>query len=399
MQNTFLKYIGLSSIVWIAIQLTDLKAFGVKPIEIIGLYFLIVNCFKVSKLELFLIGFFSFFILVTFICNHYQNFPEIDYGSNVKQQYIISIARYLEYLSCIGIVLYVRDQIRDKSEQFVIKSFLATTIVFESLIVVFYIFQYLGIQLFEVAYPSQGFLRLKGFFVEGGPFGLFNAFLLILTFQYVKSNKRYILALFFILLILLAKSKAGFVSLIISALVWLIIELRLYFQKRSSRLILYVLAAFFFIITFYLISSVYVNSLLKKEELVEVIKMDPNNFWINGGRIPGFFIVQEMISSNFVFGIGMGNYQLLRNSSDYLTFFPVTVLWDYHGFGGITDLVVEFGLVGFVLFLLGFFYLFKNVRHYLFLLPFLLGLPLYFHYPYIIFATIDLKYISFNKTN
>ena len=85
---------------------------------------------------------------------------------------------------------------------------------------------------------------------------------------------------------------------------------------------------------------------------------DPN---ITMGRISGAFIGYNIIVDNPFFGVGLGNYSLVRNNPDYLGFFPPVELWDLTGLGMYT-IQVENGLLGMLAFIFCFRYFYTRLE-------------------------------------
>jgi hypothetical protein len=80
-----------------------------------------------------------------------------------------------------------------------------------------------------------------------------------------------------------------------------------------------------------------------------------NSFNLSGGRASGLLLVPAMISVNPLFGVGLGNYSLVRNDPKYLQRLPSVDFWDLSGLG-LLGYVAEMGIP---LFLLFFYILFK----------------------------------------
>ncbi len=79
------------------------------------------------------------------------------------------------------------------------------------------------------------------------------------------------------------------------------------------------------------------------------VNNNPEDYSVTAGRISATFILHEMFIKNPIIGIGMGNYPLLRNLDEYRSFFPVISIFDASGYGGIIDVINQFGLLGLIL--------------------------------------------------
>ncbi|MFT3737379.1 MAG: hypothetical protein QM786_01340 [Breznakibacter sp.] len=373
------------------LQLQDIKFFGVKGGECLGLVVLFFSVKKLNLSEKILFVFFTFFLLITIIKNTSTYFPDVTYDHIFKTPYLINIARWLEYMSCIGIMVFVRLYLFNSDhKENLFSLFLMQNVIFSLLILFFFVIEIQGWSLFDFAYGSNN--RLKAFFVEGGPFGLYNAFLIIFSWLFLKDKQKLLAVVVFGLMVVLSRSKAGTTCLLIFFVIEAIVAL---FRKCSFRLIYkFLLAGFvFFAFCFigYEMFKPYTQTLFDYEFLIGIVNDNPEHYWINGGRIPGYYITKRMVVENPLTGIGVGNYQLLRNSDLFRMDFSVTKYWDYHGFGGIVDLVVEFGVIGLCCFLIIIYKMyFKSLswRALIVLLPFFFGLPLYFHYPWVILTIL-----------
>ena len=148
------------------------------------------------------------------------------------------------------------------------------------------------------------------------------------------------------------------------------------------------------------IGSMYVNEIGKIEKSIKQRPNDPNLIM---GRIPGVFITPKMVIDHPIFGIGTGNYPLLRNNREYRTIFPLPKkeirIKDAHGFGGLIDVLVDNGILGILCFFLIMWHRYKTLKRYQhlqllligFLLLFCFGVQIYFLYPWILFGLILTK--------
>lgn len=373
------------------LQLQDVKLFGLKSGEFLGLVVFVYSIRKLSVAEKTLIVFFTLFLLVTIVKNYYTYFPSVEYDHPLKTPYLINIARWLEYMSCIGIMVFVRLFLYGvDGKDDIAQLFLKLNVVFSLLIVALYVLEVLGWSFIDIVYGSRN--RLKAFFVEGGPYGLYNAILGIVSWLHLNGKKRTFAVTVFSLMIALSQSKAGAMCFLVffSAVAMIALYRKCSFGL-TYKLLLTGFSLLIFVYVGLMLFSPYTQSLFDYEFLIDIAKDNPDHYWINGGRVPGFYIIRTMIAEHPWIGIGVGNYQLLRNSELYLTGFPVTVLWDYHGFGGMVDLLVEFGLIGLFSFCVLIFRLYFKLISWklmIVLLPFFLGLPLYFHYPWVILVLL-----------
>lgn len=385
------------------IQFTDLKIGLIKVSELILLLLLPIFIIKkTNKFIFYLLVFFSIVLIISLIKTIFIDFQYLG-NSLLKSPYIISISRYLEIVTCLILCNISLSYFKSKEESgdfsYYLNYFINLNIIITIVFVLIYIaviLDVIPIDETRVVYSNN---RLRGYFVEGGPYGLMLSFIFILTNLLPKGNYRLYKRLFLIVVILfLAKSKAGFLC----AIVWLGIENHEFLKRKVNSLIypILVLGIVGFYFLFINISSMYVNEIGK---IKTSLSQRPGDSNVMMGRIPGVFIVPKMINQNPVFGIGTGNYPLLRNNEEYRGFFPLPVkeirILDSHGFGGIIDIIVDNGFVGFLFFSIILFIIYRDLKYQKkekfllagFLLLFLFGVQIYFLYPWILLGIILVK--------
>jgi hypothetical protein len=295
----------------------------------------------------------------------------------------ITLSRLVELFGCVFLALFIHNVLTINTVKFD-KVFLRTVDYFMLLFFVFFAIMYVAnIIGFENKFV-HGNYRLRGGFVEGGPFGLLVAYYIFLRVYLFGIDKRK--SIFMILLTLMAKSKAS-IFFIFSVLVYH------QFLSRNIKFKNIILSVFlgsmllFFAERYYSFSDRmmdYVYSYQFAEELVETKGGDYN---FSAGRMAGFHILPTMVRDNFLLGVGLGNYPLTRNNPKYLGFFPTVPIWDIHGFGGVFTILSELGIVGLLLFFRPFVILFKCSKQRvvkwmvgLFILVQLFGVPTHFQY-------------------
>jgi hypothetical protein len=391
----------ISCIIWLitfCIQTTDLKIGYIKISEFILL--LLTPLLILKKVNKFFVYFFIFFTIELVLALLITFGHEFDHlgRSILKSPYIISVGRYVELISCItlGCISYSLFQKYPKESQNSIKRlvniniYITAGIVFVYLLVVWSI---IPIGKSVVVYED---FRLKGLYVEGGPYGLMLMFIFMLTSFLEKSKSRLLKQIFLVIVIVLfAKSKAGFLCLI----VWIFLQNFSYLKVKLRTFIYPILIVgligFYFVFT--RISFMYVE---KMEKIRKEIQLRPNDSYLIMGRISGFYIAPNMIKENPILGIGLGNYPLLRNNKEYRGFFPLpdkTIIdADASGFGGIIDIIIDMGIVGLLVFMYLNYLMAKRlidrnkgvVLQFGFLILFLFGVQLYFSYPWAFLGVI-----------
>jgi len=194
------------------------------------------------------------------------------------------------------------------------------------------------------AYLPDGQMRARGFFVEGGPFGLYLVSVLVVgLLRRYMTGRRLGMGNMVILFVafFLSGSKAGFLAGTL---------LTIYSGISAAsfhRKVLYLL-----LVTSILAGAAvwmnlgdsllgYATSIQNVELNADMVGNDPN---IVLGRIAALYIVPRMIAAHPVTGIGIGNYPLVRNDPDYLGQLPaITDLEDQPGLG-IPGIAAEFGI-------------------------------------------------------
>ncbi|MGV0984417.1 MAG: O-antigen ligase family protein [Limnohabitans sp.] len=236
---------------------------------------------------------------------------------------------------------------------YVYSGFLAA---FYGLLSYFFMF-FWGIE-FGGAYGEYG-VRLRGFYVEGGPYGLFAGTVILVLINvwnyniFLKSEKKLIFVIvaasFF-----LAQSKSSFFAFFVVILLSFISSNTQYFTKNIFQLFSF--SIFIVLIIFYsgvddVIERLYRDKALLIEN-ADYFSEDTNYIM---GRVAGSVIVPEMILKNPWLGVGIGNYSLLRDSEKYNRYLPKVDMWDLHGLG-LFGFAAEVGFLG-VLFFLTFFFM------------------------------------------
>jgi len=229
--------------------------------------------------------------------------------------------------------------------------------------------------------------RLKSFYVEGGPYGLYISTLIFIE---LISFKRALTLAVFSIVLLFSKSKAGYVFTILG-LCYLVFsntkQLKLFVDPHHKLRFIFILILF---ISIGLGSTLLVgkNYIYSITNISQEIKERPRDTSLAMGRIASLFIGYNIIRNNPLLGVGMGNYSLVRNNITYRDKLPAVNEWDLPGWGGIFNIPIENGIVGlcfFVTTVLCFFtFESKNIPYLiLFIIPILLGAQLYMVYPWV----------------
>jgi len=394
------------------LQATDLKILSIKISEIIILILGAVYVKISNTQEKKILIFFFLFTVKTLFLNVFVDFYiPVEDTSFLKNPYVISLSRFLELLCCYYLLNICIIYFNKEKEN--VKHHIRNIIDIQVYIAVIYLFVYLLYQIgvfklendyikdllvynTEAGYSIK--YRIKGLFVEGGPLGLFYASIFLLLV--LERGKAYILMFFLIIFILWGtQSKAGLLMIIS----YFLID---YFYIRKARSVLFLTIPILLIIIIFgfVIYFTYFNALENLELFVQIsnpkdsTEIDKNMLM---GRVTATIILPNLLFHNLFFGIGLGNYALVRNNPMYRDFLPEVPYWDLHGFGGIVDVLVEGGLIFFIIMLLYAKKLWNKSRtikqkrvFLIFILCFIFGVQIYFLYPWFILA-----YLIFLQNN
>ncbi len=393
------------------VQFTDLK---IGPVKISEILLLAISPFvllgKLNKHVVRFLLFFSVFAFVSLWITRSKTFVYLE-PSFFKRPYWITIGRYIEIVSCLVLcnISWLYFKRLQKTGEFQI--YLSRFINLNLLITLFLTFVYLLV-IFEIISMDQTRFvygwdtRLRGFFVEGGPYGLMLSFIFIIVGAQLHKRKIFIQRLFlFIVIFFMAKSKAG----ILCCVIWLMVENFSFIKNKLKRLLIpiAIICSIGFLFLFFNISRMYINEI---ERVKIAVKERPNDPNLVMGRISGFFIAPNMIKNNSLFGIGIGNYPLLRNNKEYRGFFPLPPKkirnLDAHGYGGIMDIVVDTGILGFsvFIFILGriFFEIKQDSKKIAllcgFVLLFIFGVQIHFMYPWVLLSLVLTKNANYETS-
>jgi O-antigen ligase len=175
--------------------------------------------------------------------------------------------------------------------------------------------------------------RVRGFFNEGGPYGMFlvGASLAVLLRAHLKSyvyrfHVPATLALFGVAL-LLSGSKAGLLAAAGLAALGV-----LFAGNRRQKLVL-IAATVLSLAILSLFERQLVAYWFLYQDIEEIAVYHPDDPNYVMGRVTGALIVPRMIAAHPILGIGLGNYSLMRNDPEYLQGLPAVDEWDLTGMG------------------------------------------------------------------
>ncbi|PID69567.1 MAG: hypothetical protein CR989_00965 [Flavobacteriales bacterium] len=391
-----LKNVLFCLFVVFCIQFTELKIDVVKVAEI---SLLLLTPFiyyrRINKYILALLSLFTLWLLLTLLFNPFKDFYLLQNVSPLIRPYFISLGRFLELIACVNLAALVHNYTKKLDYKAILQCIKQIFLLNMAVLLVFYTIYYLHrFGIIENTYISYWNYRLRGWYSEGGPFGLMLGFTYILTYLFQSKYNNFFRIILILTIVFTARSKAGILFIVL----WFILKYykTMYARLRRLNIFILIIGGLITAILFTKLATLYIDDIkhIKRE-----INERPDDINLVMGRIAGVFIFPDMILDHPVFGIGLGNYPLIRNNPKYRGFIPYSPPGkaDAHGFGGLMQLLVDGGFFIFSLFLLLMILLIRQLKRnhtnleiymYCFLLFFILGVQIYFLYPWILFGIL-----------
>lgn len=348
------------AIVCILAPLTKLKISEVQPIELLMLAILPLvtvammpsSCSFQSSAEIIsLLKKYTLFLLgglcVSLIALRLPVYPPYEL-SILKTPPFLSIARLLQIIIGIGSLILLVQLFRNRADliRFFVRCYIYSGLLSALYGLVSVVGLYIGLEIGGATTIDSP--RASGFFVEGGPFGVYlvSVALVILFRKYVLRDGSKVTMWFHLGLICLtfyaASSKAGVI---------LILMLLMYFQMTSKKINTIFIAIIAIIVSLMLVFSPlipeitgYIKGSVDYAIMIEEHSNDPA---FAMGRITASILIPRMLVDHPVTGIGLGNYSLQRNNPEYLEGVPTTDGWDLPGLG-VAGYIVELGVPLFI---------------------------------------------------
>ncbi|EMV6920276.1 O-antigen ligase family protein [Klebsiella oxytoca] len=384
-------------IIALSCQLTDITIGPVKFWELLAIIFFPFFIRRVEKKMLWFLLAFTILLLLSIFKGMISSI-HYEYFSTLKGKYSISLVRYVELILCLIVALIPFNLIKNKRLDFdyIVKKFLTYNVFLTIIILLLYAID-IVLKTSLVSYGST--FRLRGFYVEGGPYGLYIATLIFLELTFYK---RKIITTFFLIALLLTQSKAGFVAFFV------FLFFILFQNNRFLSGFLNPKNIFRFFMTILIVVLIGVGATYKIannyyqdiQNIDEEIKGRENDSSLVMGRIAATDIGPRILQDNSFLGVGLGAYSLVRNNVNYRGSFPVVTGWDLTGLGGFFNLLVENGVIGLLIFIFAIKKYFKldKIGIYfllLFCVPFIFGAQLYMIYPWLYLGL----YYAFKKSS
>jgi hypothetical protein len=323
--------------------LTDLKLGSVQPVEMLMFVLLPVVIYKIfSTLEIkssfeaiSLLRKYIFLILLIVLLSFFSLRLNVFLPAEVtffKTPPYLSFAKLFQFVVVV-MTMFVLIFLFIKNPKLI--NFFAFVYTYAGLFSAFFallsfVAMFAGIEL-GGAYGIQS-PRAKGFFVEGGPFGLYIVSVLLVVM--FRSNvlgdgtkfESYVQVIILVAALFASSSKAG---------ILLAILLLIYFQIISGKFkrvfFVAVVMVPLFLVTGKLDGIVGYVTNYNDFTNVAMERSSDNNLVM--GRIMASVLVPRMLMDHPLSGIGLGNYSLQRNNPDYLQGLPTTEYWDLPGLG------------------------------------------------------------------
>jgi hypothetical protein len=194
-------------------------------------------------------------------------------------------------------------------------------------------------------------VRLRSFFVEGGPWGAYAVSGIVMTLyrryalRAITANAARIHVLIVTVSILLADSKSGIALAIFLAVAY-------WFGNRVGLRALLQAGVIGGVLLAGAIALGVVAGMYTYARTAWNLENSPQRFseFTTASRIGAVFILPRMVEAHPIIGVGIGNYPLARNDPQYRGFLPVVPIWDGTGLGMIgyvgelgVPLVVAYG--------------------------------------------------------
>jgi len=381
------------------IQLTDFKIADIKLGDIFSLlmipYFLLLPPkLKGENLFRHIIWAITLSLVSSYIVLLWVDLFPISQSSLLKAPGVISFSRYLQYLGCVFFAWTIQVKIKSTSIENQKKFFVFIDSQMFYWGVIFLLFWGIAVAGVDNPFVFGPDHRLKGGYVEGGPFGLMYATYFMFRTSLIGFSKRWLFLL--AMIVGASQSKAAVLFLLATALL-------LYFpltqRSKGMRVILPACLAVIFIgasLRFNLAERLdeYQTSMESPEDHLGRRTNDPSYI---AGRISASYIAPRMFKDNMLLGVGMGNYSLTRNNPIYLGPFPYLDAWDLTGLGGLVNYALEGGIVGLAILIVPFLvFWIKNSKlrpvayaaFILFFISQLFGVQMYFQYIWLPLAAL-----------
>ena len=380
----------------------DVKVSVIKISEILLLVYGLLHFPHFHKIPKMLFSLFTLFLAVSLFHNLFLSFDTSVVLSVLQKPYWCSIGRYIEFFCCVTFIDIIIGVLSKYGLSASINVILKVNERFCLLILGLYILEYFHV--FESADVITESGRLSGFFNEGGPFGLMISLFIVLSYVFKRSFMEFAVL---VLCLLLSFSKAGLLLLMLTILFCMYRRFQGSKRFKVVMSLLLVMALMMVGYGAYLLAYQYSASWMDADAALFYATENPDDYNFTAGRVSGMYIGTEMVKKNFLIGIGLGNYPILRNMTEYRGFFPPIPVYDSMSLGGVADLLVQQGILGVILFAWFLKFCYTRSERGVFILLFvavlMCGVQMTFVYPWILIALNEyifkIKKLVFLKLN
>lgn len=290
---------------------------------------------------------YSLFLLgccaVSLLAARSQFFPPAGSGF-LKRPFVLSAARMFELLLVVYFMIAVTETLRSSRRHFRIA--LDTYCGVATVSALLSVASFGLAQWARISTPFVYALdnRARGFFNEGGPFGIFmvSAMVACLLRMHLFRNSRHSYHRLVLgglgAALLLSRSKGAFLVTACLCLTGVVCAANRRHKVLLAGALVLVVGGFVSIFSSHALGYLY--DLMNIDEMMAMRPGDPSLIM---GRVTGALIVPRMITAHPVLGVGLGNYSLVRNDPEYLLGLPAVDEWDLSGMG-LIGVTAELGI-------------------------------------------------------
>lgn len=327
--------------------LTDLKLFDIQSVEVAVVAAIGLNL-VMSRTKMVIAGapmamsllpktvwLFFFLIAGSLLSLRLHFYPPLEETSMFKQAPFATFVRLVEVMISISSLFIVALAGRDSPAA--LRAIMTAYVSCALLNAVWGVFCWIA-WLGGVTLPGitdvdlDGIARIRGFFSEGGPFGVYMVSAVIVQMirghflKYVSPRSFYVGLGVLVLALIGSQSKAAALIGICALIVYVI-------RVRSGRLVIFFgMAAIVLAMASNLVQGLegYYKNFADYEAAA---RERPEDWSLLMGRLAASVLLPRIIADHPVLGIGIGNYSLVRNDPSYLLGLPRVEKWDLHGLG------------------------------------------------------------------
>jgi hypothetical protein len=329
---------------------TNLKVADVQPAEVLSLVIAglgtVVFILKGFRMRLSRVSailskhylLFSLVLIVLVLVNLRQTFfVPASATSIMKQPFWISLSRFAQLTLIYMSFIFLLERFRESPR--LLSLAVRTYLLAGTVSAVYSLFSYAALRGAGIdlggAYDTWGLFRTRGFFVEGGPFGLYVLSVMTLKVFEGKIMERKLRILDYLqfgvlfLAFILSVSKSAVLAMVI------LIGLHQVVSRFNLKSLLMAAGALLVMVPI-LYQPIVSNLALYRSDytnFAQTVLERPDDPNLVMGRIAASIIVPQMVLQRPLLGVGLGNYSLTRNDPNYSQGIPTVDEWDLPGLG------------------------------------------------------------------